>query len=73
MDEAGKSFASSEGAVHPQAGFSWPRRRGGLDVSRVAELLDAWRNAELERFTLEWRTLSYAELEELYSETMIRC
>jgi DNA-directed RNA polymerase specialized sigma24 family protein len=42
-----------------------------LDVSRVAELLDAWRNAELERFTLEWRTLSYAELEELYSETMI--
>jgi DNA-directed RNA polymerase specialized sigma24 family protein len=71
MDEAGKSFASSEGAAHPGAGISWPRRHGGLDVARVAELLDSWRKTELERFTREWRTLSYAELEDLYSETTI--
>jgi DNA-directed RNA polymerase specialized sigma24 family protein len=71
MDEAGKMVASSEGAAHPEARMSWPRRRGGLDVSRVAELLDAWRTGELERFTQEWRTLSYAELEDLYSETTI--
>jgi hypothetical protein len=71
MDEAGKAVASSEGAAHPEARMSWPRRRSGLDVSRVAQLLDAWRTGELERSTREWRTLSYAELEDLYSETTI--
>ena len=71
MDEAGNTFASGEGAAHPHAGILLPRRRGGLDAGRVAELLDSWRAGELERFSREWRTLSYAELEDLYSETTI--
>jgi hypothetical protein len=71
MDEAGKTFASGEDAAHPHAGISSLRRRGALDAARVAELLDAWRAVELDRFSRDWRTLSYAELEDLYSETTI--
>jgi hypothetical protein len=68
MDGAEKTFASREDAARPERRNGASRSRGGLSAARIAQQLDAWRTRELEQLDREWRTLSYAELEDLYSE-----